>query len=326
MMEKLATPLRELPARGPNSARRTQSLQIRPQTTWDLDLRLLGVACDSRVDDAGRVSSDEPTVIELDIDAQSRIAAMVAPLRQEVIDRFVGRPSIGGFRSMLTSLADEIAPPSPVAALLDDVPTVRLISGYGRLMKQPPRPTDPPSHPILNVCRGWAEGDTAYRLAMSGQSVVNTTTPAPSLDELLADSGDFHAEPAVRPDSMCRRRILEVTPAGGDFLLFEYLRDSYVDDDGAESSLHEYVVRARVDADYLIQEIEVEPRALPFPECPLAAPNAGSLRGTSLREIHRSVRDRLSGTAGCTHLSDTLRFLRFTEPLSRASRGGTGPA
>lgn len=319
MIEKLATPLQELPGRSPNSVRRTQSLQIRPETTWDLDLRLLGVARDSRTDGAGRLSPDEAATVQIGIDAQSRITEVAAPLNREVRDRLVGKHCVTGFRSLIASMeASELASSSPVAAILDDVPIVRLISGYARLMKQPRRPHDPPSHPILNVCRGWAIGDTAYRLAESGQPVVNTTTPAPPLADMLADPTDFHSEPAQQPDSMSRRRILEVTPSDNGFLIFEYLRDSYIDDGGAESSLHEYVVRARVGADYTIRDIDVEPRALPFPECPLAAPNARLLRGSSLREIHPSVRNLLSGTAGCTHLSDTLRFLRFTEPLAAA--------
>jgi hypothetical protein len=66
----------------------------------------------------------------------------------------------------------------------------------------------------------------------------------------------------------------------------------------------------------VLTAIAVEPRALPFPECPLASANATELTGTSLRDAHGSVRQMLAGTRGCTHLSDTLRFMRFSEPLS----------
>jgi hypothetical protein len=64
----------------------------------------------------------------------------------------------------------------------------------------------------------------------------------------------------------------------------------------------------------------VEPHALPFPECPLAAPNARDLTGVSLREITGTVRARLSGTRGCTHLNDVLRFLRYVPALRRRAR------
>ena len=69
---------------------------------------------------------------------------------------------------------------------------------------------------------------------------------------------------------------------------------------------------ARLGADDLVvRAISVEPRALPFPECTLAAPNAQLLVGLSANDIEASVRSALGGTMGCTHLNDTLRFLRF---------------
>ena len=315
-MQKVADPLRRLPPRTADSVRRTESLRIVPVPTWDAALRLDGVARDSRVDSDGSITSAEPVTMQVDVDARSHVASLAATgLDDSAVDALVGRHAITGFRGAVSKLgAVDLTTPS--AALLDDLPVVRLISGYALLMKKPRRIEDPPSAPILNICRGWAEGDTAYQLAMSGRPVVNTTTSSPVIADMLADPDDFHDEPPARPDSMCRRRILEISVLGDGFGVFEYFRDSYVDDDAAESSLHEYVVRARVGADWTIEEVDVEPRALPFPECPLVAPNARALQGSSVRDVHRSVRNLLSGTEGCTHLSDTLRFLRFTEPLA----------
>jgi hypothetical protein len=216
-------------------------------------------------------------------------------------------------------------PSSLLAALLDDLPTVRLISGYGRLIEMPPVVTDGrTSAPVLNVCRGWAADGTANRLAASGQSVITGTPPAPAFDGLLSDEAGMAAglmdEPAVRPRSMRRRRILDVVPAGADVEVFQYFRDSHVDRSHVEGSLHEYVMTARLTrADLVIQAISVEPRALPFPECPLAAPNAQLLVGTSAADVEDSVRARLGGTMGCTHLNDVLRFLRFAGSLVSAA-------
>lgn len=319
MLEKVARPLPRLPERTPGTARRSQSLQIWPQPSWDGPLRLFGVAADSRVDDAGQRSSDEPAKLVLDVDAQSRITALTAPLPVAVIHGLLGENAVSGFRARLAAIP-ELASLPPIAGLLDDVPIVRLISGYARMMKAPNWPA-PRGDRVwtgqLNICRGWAEGATPHRLVLAGEPVVNTTTPAPTLAEMLPDPSDFPAEPAPRPDSMCRRRLLEVTSTeDGGVDVYTYQRDSYLDDDGAESSLHEYVVRVRLGPAHLIERVEVEPRALPFPECPLAAPQAHALEGSALRDIHRSVRTLLSGTAGCTHLSDTLRYLRFVEPLT----------
>jgi hypothetical protein len=40
------------------------------------------------------------------------------------------------------------------------------------------------------------------------------------------------------------------------------------------------------------------------------------LTGASLRGITGAVRDRLSGTRGCTHLNEVLRFLRYVPALA----------
>jgi Protein of unknown function (DUF2889) len=66
--------------------------------------------------------------------------------------------------------------------------------------------------------------------------------------------------------------------------------------------------------------------ALPAPapgtvrECPLAAPNAADLTGASLRDVTATVKERLTGTRSCTHLNDTLRFLRYVPALAELSK------
>jgi hypothetical protein len=40
--------------------------------------------------------------------------------------------------------------------------------------------------------------------------------------------------------------------------------------------------------------------------------------GLSTNDIESAVRSALSGTTGCTHLNDTLRFLRFAGRLISA--------
>jgi hypothetical protein len=319
---KVADPLRRLPRRSPHSVRRTESLWVRPIRSWDGELRLRGVALDAVVDAHGRVAAERPVRAEITVDGDTRIVELTADPAVPALDELLGQHAIVGFRSALAGV-DELDRSAPLAALLDDVPMVRLIAGYAVLMTMPGYGGGSRG-PGLNICRGWAEGDTAHRLALAGEPIVNTTTttPAPALAAMLADQGDFHAEAAPGRDAMCRRRLLEVraTDAGytaAGYTVYEYFRDTYVDAAGAENSLHEYVVRARIGADWTVEDLDVEPRALPFPECQLAAPKATDLRGVALPEIHPQVRRRLSGTTGCTHLSDTLRYLRFVEPLAR---------
>jgi Protein of unknown function (DUF2889) len=318
---RVTSPLSRLPGRRPGSVRRMSSLAIEPAGGWEDGAVVEAVAQDSVADARGAVTVSGTAFMTAAMDAESRLTAVGGDVPGAVADALVGLLPATGFRKELARLAGMgLDPDAPLAALLDDLPTVRLISGYGRLIEMPPVVTGGrTSAPVLNVCRGWAADGTASRLAASGQSVISGTPPAPAFSELLAVAAGALDEPAVRPRSMRRRRILDVIPAGGNVEVFQYFRDSHVDRSGGEGSLHEYVMTARLTADDLvIRAISVEPRALPFPECPLAAPNAQLLVGTSTTDIENSVRSRLGGTMGCTHLNDVLRFLRFTGSLASA--------
>ena len=122
---------------------------------------------------------------------------------------------------------------------------------------------------------------------------------------------------------MRRRRILDVTARGSGYEVFEYYRDSHFDAGLREGALHEYEVHARVApnaggraGEYTLERVDVVPHALPFGECPLAAPNAADLAGAPLRDVTAAVKERLAGPRGCTHLNDTLRFLRYVPALT----------
>lgn len=321
--DKLADPLLLLPPHRPHSVRRVSSMQIVPDPSWDLGIRVRAVAQDRHYGAESLSEAGPMARLDVTIDPISAIAGMTSTAPDSVVGALIGRPAISGFRAVLAKLDGELNLSSPEAALFDDLPTVRLIAGYARLMNEEPRP-GPSQSPMLNVCRGWAEGDTAHQRAIAGMSLAHTTTDAPYFADMLHDEADFLDEFPSTSDSMRRRRILEVSRSGrqqGGFEIFEYFRDSYTKANGVESSLHEYLVYAECDADLVLTEIRVEPRSLPFPECPLASPNAATLAGSSLREIHPAVRQNLAATRGCTHLSDTLRFLRFADPLSATLTG-----
>jgi hypothetical protein len=319
----VANPLARLPGRRPGSVRRTSSLAIEPAGEWDNGTRVEGVARDSVASDDGAVTALRTARVTAALDAGSRLTSAGGDLPAEVIAELVGRSPVSGFRKELARLAAVgLDPDSPQAAILDDLPTVRLISGYARLIEGPPPVVDGrTAAPVLNVCRGWAADGTASRLAASGESVITSTPKAPAFEELLGgavgDRAASFAEPPLRPRSMRRRRVLDLVRAGRDLDVYQYFRDSHVDAECTEGSLHEYVMTARLSADDLVvREISVEPRALPFPECRLASPNARLLVGVPAAGVEGSVRSALGGTMGCTHLNDVLRFLRFAASLA----------
>lgn len=299
------------------------SLAIESVGGWENGVAVEATAQDSAADRQGAVTVRDTVVLTAALDADSRLLALGGDIGSPAVERLIGSSPVAGFRKELAALADHgLDPDSLPAALLDDLPTVRLIAGYARIIEMPPIPVGGrTAAPVLNICRGWAAGSAASQLAAAGKSVISDTPPAPAFADLL-DASAAVDEPALRPRSMRRRRILDLVPSGKNIGVYQYFRDSYCDENRNEGSLHEYVVSALLGDDdsgqLAVKAISVEPRSLPFPECPLASSNAQLLVGTAIENIEGTVRSRLSGTMGCTHLSDVLRFLRFAWPLASA--------
>jgi hypothetical protein len=316
-----------LPAPAPGTVRRTVSVEVTPDGDWSLGLRIAARGRDLlvRAGPGGtRVLAE--TQLHVTVDAGSRITSIESALPAAMTAPLIGAGAVGGFRARLAALAG-LDRSSLESAVLDELPTVRLISGYARLIELPvgggsaaAQAPGPGRSPMVGVCAGWAAGATADQRARAGQPVVTGTPPAPAITSL---TDHFHAEPAPRPRSMRRRRILDVTPAPGGYTVFEYFRDSHFDTALREGALHEYEVHARAAADErcTLEQIDV---------VPLAAPNAADLAGASLRDAGTAVRERLAGTRSCTHLNDTLRFLRYVPALAVLAEdtglaGNTGP-
>ncbi|MCW2946675.1 MAG: hypothetical protein JWR24_3392 [Actinoallomurus sp.] len=319
-------PLTSLPAPAPGTVRRTLSIEVAPEPTWDRGSVVVATARDLLVGSDGAGRELDTRRLTVTLDAASRMTALSGDVPGPVREDLAGTSTVGRFRARLATLADAgLDPGSLVSAVLDDLPTVRLITGYAMVMEQPqvsPPPSDRRS-PMVGICAGWAPDATADRRIRAGTPLLAALPTAPAPASMMAAT-DFHAEPPLRAGSMRRRRILDVTPRGDRLDVFEYFRDSHLDAALREGSLHEYVVRASVSADdaLVLTEIGVEPRALPFPECPLGSRHVTDLLGTSLHEIDGAVRAGLSGTRGCTHLNDVLRFLRYVPVLRVLAAAG----
>jgi Protein of unknown function (DUF2889) len=311
--------LTSLPDPVPGAVRRTLSLEVSPDPDWNAGLRITAIGRDLLVGADGSAVL-RAARMSVAIDAASRVTGIESELPAAVTRALIGAGAISGFRARLAGL-DGLDPGSLESAVLDELPTVRLISGYARMIELLPAigaemaPSRDGRQPMLGICAGWAPGATADLRVRARVPVLEGTPQAPALASMTSY---FHAEPAPRPRSMRRRRILDVTTRDSGYEVFEYHRDSHFDPGLREGALHEYEVRARVAADegYTLERIDVVPLALPFPECPLAAPNAADLTGARLSEITGTVRHRLAGTRGCTHLNDTLRFLRYVPALT----------
>jgi hypothetical protein len=159
-----------------------------------------------------------------------------------------------------------------------------------------------------NLCAGFADGGTIMNeVDSTGRPPVVTGPLAPQLG--TDDQLGWHETGPLPPHAMRRSRRMDVVP--GPLASIDVLyRDSHVDDDGAETIVHEYTVSAAVDTcDGVLVWCAATPRVLPWVECPAAAMSAGRLAGNPVAGLRQHVRDTFLGTSTCTHLNDTLRSL-----------------
>lgn len=312
------------------SIRRTTTVDARPDGTWQagtlIDARGRDLVADggghtrehathrfrARVDQGGTLRDADDTTADA---ADGRLPA-----------ELVGIDSRRGFRRALTAHFGQAGGAGLQAALLDDLPGMRIISGYARVQQHAPaRPADQRPSPVIGVCAGWAAGGTAATSGEALPRMLMSRPPAPDFGG--ADERVWHSDPPPPRAGMRRRRLIEVTP-GMVTGVYGYFRDTYCRPDGIEVVVHEYeitaTVAAGVDGLPVVRELTARPGALPFPECPAAAATDVRLHGVPLGEIEPEVRRRLVGPHGCTHLNDLLRTLRLVEPMTtlfRATRG-----
>jgi hypothetical protein len=73
------------------------------------------------------------------------------------------------------------------------------------------------------------------------------------------------------------------------------------------SEVHDMSVRMTIDSDLVVQAIEVDMPATPYPTCPGAMRNFDGLVGACIaRGWRRAVNDTVGATRGCTHVRELL--------------------
>ncbi|MGB7050775.1 MAG: DUF2889 domain-containing protein [Acidimicrobiales bacterium] len=245
------------------------------------------------------------------------------------LDALVGARVGGGFRARVTErLADLAEARTLLHALLDDFPGAALVSGYA--LQRGGSALIPTGGPggegfrqhILgseDMCAGWA-GSGSILVAFRDHDTVPTPMgpAAPSL-EGNGDSLAWHEMAPLADGATRRRRRLDLVPTvavPSGWAFDSHFRDSYCDEHGTETVLHEYLVDGWLDeGGRHIGGAHAEARVLPWIECPAAIASADRLAGRSLGELRRQVRTEFVGTSTCTHLNDMFRFLSDLLPL-----------
>jgi hypothetical protein len=311
-------PASATPDREPGSMRRTSSIDVVRLDGPTGEVRVVGRARDLATDAHGVAQVVAHRTLDATLAPTLELRTLTAEPPEPALAPLVGRTVAAGFRGA----AVDAVPGARAAAdllylLLDDLPVATLVSGYALqragLVAGMPRERYAPT---VDLCAGWQSGGTLMQVVETNGMPPMTLGPAaPQL--LRADDPDaWHALPEPAPRTVRRRRRIDVTPVENALHVDAMFRDSHFDDDGAESVVHEYSLRATVDRTTLvITDAEATPRVLPYVECPNAAASTTRLVGLALDVVRDRVRSEFVGTSTCTHLNDLLRSLEDVRGL-----------
>ena len=245
------------------------------------------------------------------------------------LDALVGLSLRSGYgRRLDAAFPDDAAARTLAYSALSDLGGAFLVSGYAllRLGRMPATPelAERQARAQADVCIGWESGSPLLEtLLRAGRSPIPYGPLAPVID--ADDPLGWHPMAPLATGTVRRRRLLDV--AAGDagdpgLAARSHFRDSYAadDEDGrGEMVMHEYVVHAAVDRARRLARVAVEPRVLPWRECPGAVASAQRLVGVAIDDIPARVRRDLVGTSTCTHLNSTLRCLADLGTLAPTS-------
>jgi hypothetical protein len=317
-----------LPPRRPGSVRRTASLDMRRPEGSLGPLRLLGRARDLVTPARGGARTAGEGGLEATVGPDGRLQSLRTTPSVPEGRRLVGERAGPGFRRLLEAVcAAQCAARSPLYLLLDELPVAVMITGYAvardPAVSQAVR--DAASGLRPDVCAGWRVGGALLRAVDADQPrPLREGVPASAL-ERADDPLAWHALDPLGPGVMRRRRRLDVI-AGDPLEIDAMLRDSFVEADGVETILHEYGLRAAVDArSGRVLRAAATAGVLPLPDCPLAVDSAPRIEGLAAAELRERVREALRGPSTCTHLNDLLRCLADAPGLAAvAARSASG--
>ena len=138
--------LTSLPDPAPGTVRRTLSLEVSPDGDWSAGLRVTASGRDLHVRACSTAGTSDGAAVpggsvvlraarmSVTIDTASRVTGIESELPAAVTDPLIGATAVRGFRARLAGLG-ELDPSSLESAVLDELPTIRLISGYARMIE-----------------------------------------------------------------------------------------------------------------------------------------------------------------------------------------------
>ncbi|MDQ1461459.1 MAG: hypothetical protein QOI08_2943, partial [Actinomycetota bacterium] len=267
-------PATRTPDRAPGSVRRTSNIDIVRLDGISGPVRVAGRARDLATDRTGAARVVAARTLTAMLEPTLDVRALETEPAEPALARLVGRHVAAGFRAA----AVDAVPDSRRAAdllylLLDDLPVATLVSGYAMqragLIPGIPRERYAPT---VDLCSGWRSGGTLMQVIETSGAPPMTLGPAAPPLERTDDPDAWHTLPRPVARTVRRRRRIDVV-IGDELRVDAMFRDSHFDDDDErESVVHEYALRATIDAMTLeITSAHATPHVLPYVECPSAA-------------------------------------------------------
>ncbi|MEH6757304.1 MAG: DUF2889 domain-containing protein [Parasphingorhabdus sp.] len=257
------------------------------------------------------------------------LAVEVEPHREN-INMLIGCRAGSQSRSILAEvLAVDRKAGTPLFQLFDDFAGASLVAGWAwRLWVDDwdalIAKNGKPKHigkggNMEGVCAGFAPGASSLKADGSPRNDIQSMAAVPSLVH-PDDPEGWHPLADQKGCAMRRARRIDIWV--DDVVQIDIgFQDSANAPGGGRIAVHEYRVRATADLKSLeLLSIDVDPRILPYRECPAASPNASKMIGVKLGDLRETVLEQLRGTVGCTHLNDVLRSM--TDVPQLLARGG----
>ena len=318
----LPSPYGYSPLRRKNSFRRTTTMDVLwPEERYGR-LRLVGAGRDVITSEIAR----PPRVLACAslsavITADKRIEAIASEPVCAELASLRGLSCVSGFRKAFQPLLAPDMLASPLELLLDDVVGASVVSDWAwstrpdRISSDEKQVRQARLDDMVGVCTGFRLGSSALRA--DGEFQYERCAVVPALPHPKDPEG-WHSLATFNEVNLRRSRCMDVW-LDHNIVVEAVFQDSALQLDGRRVAVHEYSVRAEIDAgDFTVQKLLITPHILPYPECPSAVAFAQSLVGMALPEFKASVHVMLRRERGCTHLNDMLRAMSdLPEIISR---------
>jgi len=307
------------PPRAPRSARRTTSIDAtRPDgLRGRLVVDVRGQDVVTNAAGAATVVDRVHVVVEM-ADPWGAITSVTAHADGRALDDLVGVPIRGGYgRRLAEMLPDKAERRTLLYSAIEDLSAGVLVSGYSvlhaGLVDESYGTGEERAAHQADICIGWATGNPLVEhLRHTGVTACPMGPAAPTIEG--DDPHGWHPMEPLGTYTVRRRRRLDVHATDDGLVVDSHFRDSCNRPDG-EHIMHEYLVDTRI-ADDRVAAVTVDPRVLPWHECPGAVASAQGVVGVPVDDIAVRARRELVGPSTCTHLTSTLRCLADVTALT----------